>query len=332
LKDLSRFLKACSSATYESEFYDATAIERASNETGVPVWPNPSLMAALQDRLSQKNLFDQYDLPTAPWRPVDAGQDAVVAYVALDRKVVFKKRRGGYDGYGTFIVKDDRALGEFAQNQLQKGSSFIAEKWVRFQREIAVIAVRDQAGAVFFYPFVESYQKDARCLWVKGPLKETRAIRDIKTSIARFLSGIGYVGAMGIEMFETADGIVINEIAPRVHNTGHYTQDAFDLSQFALHMRAVSGLRTRGLAVPKAKGFAMWNLLGTAKPTRALAPWLADGRNNTDDGSATLHWYGKHETRPGRKMGHVNAIAKNAETALAQARKLAARFAREIGF
>lgn len=331
LQDLTRFLKTCSSATFESEFYDAGVIEKASLAAQVPVWPKPHVMALLQDRLSQKKLFDDYEIPTAPWRPVDSGQDAVVAYVALDKKVVFKKRRGGYDGYGTFIVKDDEALGDFASRELP--GPFIAEKWIRFQREIAVIAVRDQAGAVFFYPFVESHQKDARCLWVKGPLKETRAFRDMKTAIARFLHGVDYVGAMGIEMFETSDGLIVNEIAPRVHNTGHYTMDAFDLSQFALHLRAVAGLRTQGFATLGAKGFAMWNLLGSPKPAAALTPWRGGGRGiRTPEGEVYLHWYGKHESRTGRKMGHVNAAGKNADTALAAARKAASRLQREIGY
>lgn len=334
LNDLAAFMNTCSIVTFESEFYDAGVIAEASRATKVPVWPEPSLMARLQDRLTQKNLFDEYELPTAPWRPVDSAQDAVVAYVALDGKVVYKKRRGGYDGYGTFVVRNDGELGNFA-NEGSNGlwsdgvkGSFIAEKWIRFHREVAIIAVRDQQGAVFFYPFVESHQKNSRCLWVQGPLKEPRAFVDMKRRLARFLNGIGYVGAMGIEMFETDDGLIVNEIAPRVHNTGHYTMDAFSLSQFSLHLRAVAGLRTQGFAVPKAKGFAMWNLLGSAKPRTALTPWLA----KSEAADVTLHWYGKSASREGRKMGHVNANGKNPKSALASTKKTAARLTREIGF
>ena len=329
LKDLVAFMKDCSSVTFESEFYAADAIREAALKTKTPVWPDPKTMALLQDRLTQKNLFDEYDLPTAPWRPVDSSQDAVVAYVALDGQVVFKKRRGGYDGYGTFVVKSDGDLGEFANNGVK--DSFIAEKWIRFKRELAVIAVRDQAGAVFFYPFVESLQKNSRCLWVQGPLKETRAMISMKSSIARFLKGIDYVGAMGIEMFETEKSLIVNEIAPRVHNTGHYTMDAFDLSQFALHLRAVTGLRSQGFAIPKSPAFAMWNLLGTeqgeASQANALGPWNAKTLPN----GATFHWYGKSESRAGRKMGHVNAVAKTSQSALALAKKSAAQLAKQTG-
>lgn len=326
LKDLIAFMKNCSSVTFESEFYSAEAITEAAAKTKTPVWPNPKTMASLQDRLSQKNLFDQYELPTSPWRPVDSSQDAVVAYVALDGQVVFKKRHGGYDGYGTFIVKSDGDLGDFANTGLK--DSFIAEKWIRFQREVAVIAVRDQAGAIFFYPFVESFQKNARCLWVQGPLKETRAMAEMKKSIARFLNGIDYVGTIGIEMFETKEGLLVNEIAPRVHNTGHYTIDAFSHSQFALHLRAVSGLRSQGFAVPRTPAFAMWNLLGTDSQTSKLAPWNA----KTLPEGVALHWYGKTESRPGRKMGHVNTQGKNAKSALELAKKSAVRLTKEIGF
>lgn len=324
VKDLAAFMKECSSVTFESEFYDAGAIAEASKLSKVSVWPKPELMAQLQDRLSQKNLFDRYEIPTAPWRPVDSSQDALVAYVAFDGKVVFKKRRGGYDGYGTFMVRNDGELGGFANHGVPE--PFIAEKLVRFKRELAIIAVRDQKGAIFFYPFVESLQKDSKCLWVQGPLKESRAHLEMKKSLARFLNGIDYVGAMGIELFETAEGLMVNEIAPRVHNSGHYTMDAFSQSQFALHLRAVAGLRTVGFAVPVSKSFAMWNLIGNAG--KALTPWMAKPMPD----ATTLHWYGKKESRPGRKMGHVNSLAATAAGALDTAKKTAARLKKEIGF
>lgn len=333
-KDLLGFLRVCSTVTFESEFYDAAAISEASKQTKTPVFPAPDLMARLQDRLSQKNLFDEFEIPTANWRPVDSAQDAVVAYVAFDGDVVFKKRRGGYDGYGTFIVRSDRELGTFANDGLKE--PFIAERRIDFKREVAVIAVRDLHGRVFFYPFVESKQKDSRCLWVRGPLKENRALAEMKKQLARFLDGIDYVGAMGIELFETKSGYVVNEIAPRVHNTGHYTMDAFSLGQFALHLRAVAGLGifedARGkvpAARPLAKAFAMWNLLGShRKVTKRgfLTPWLA---KPTD---AALHWYGKIEARTGRKMGHVNTVDLTPEKALAKAKKAAAKLEKEIGY
>ena len=324
-KALAKFLPLCSSVTFESEFYDADVIAAASRQSGVSVWPNPKLMGSLQDRLSQKNLIDEYEIPTAAWRPVDSSQDALVAYVAFDGEVVYKKRRGGYDGYGTFVVRDDGALGAFANDGVKE--PFIAERLVKFKREVAVIAVRDQKGSVFFYPLVESKQKDSRCLWVKGPLKETKALSEIKKSLTRFLKGIDYVGAMGIELFETKSGYLVNEIAPRVHNTGHYTMDAFTMSQFALHLRAVAGLSVGGQNNSVSKAFAMWNLLGSKK-SAGLTPW-----NNTLRGAELeMHWYGKAESRDGRKMGHVNALGKTVEAALATAKKATARLRKEIGY
>jgi 5-(carboxyamino)imidazole ribonucleotide synthase len=327
VKDLTNFMRRCSSVTYESEFYDATAILEASKETKVLVWPEPKLMGILQDRLSQKNLFDEYDLPTAPWRPVDSAQDAVVAYVALDGRLVFKKRRGGYDGYGTFIVKSDGDLGAFANDGVKE--PFIAERIVRFSRELAVIAIRDQSGHVFFYPFVESKQQNSRCLWVKGPLKETVKLKDLKKRLTKFLHGIQYVGAMGIELFETTDGLLINEIAPRVHNTGHYTMDAFNLSQFTLHMQAVCGMEVSGNGIPlaKSKAFAMWNLLGTKKSS-SLTPW----KHTSFENGTHVHWYGKLESREGRKMGHVNTNAPRPDVGIKLAKRAADKLKKEIGF
>lgn len=330
--DLLAFMKKCSVVTFESEFYNAEVIKTASKETGVPVHPEPSLMGLLQDRLTQKQLFDEYEIPTSPWRPVDTLEDAVVAWVALNEKVVFKKRRGGYDGYGTFVVKSEKDLTDFARKngEGKAPEAFIAESWIRFRREVAVIAVRDLNGAVFFYPFVESRQENSRCLWVQGPLRETRAHEAMKKKIAKFLTGIGYVGAMGIEMFETQNNeLIVNEIAPRVHNSGHYTMDAFSMSQFALHLRAVSGVASEGLAIPLSKAFAMWNLLGSEKPAaKTLTPWRAQAIS----GSATLHWYGKFESRAGRKMGHVNALSKTPKAALDLAKKTAVKLKKQIGY
>lgn len=329
-RDLLRFMSQCSSVTFESEFFNAELIGDVMKETQVPVWPEPRVMGLLQDRLTQKNLFDEHDLPTAPWRPVDSSQDAVVAYVALDGKVVFKKRRGGYDGNGTFVVRNDGELGAFANRGLK--DSFIAEKLIKFDREVAIICVRDQAGAVFFFPFVESFQKDSRCLWVRGPIRETRAFIEMKRRLARFLNQIGYVGAMGVELFETSGHLLINEIAPRVHNTGHYTIDAFSLNQFSLHLRAVGGLLMQGFAVPRSKAFAMWNLLGTPEPGK-LKPWNARSAvGEKSSAEAVVHWYGKSESRPGRKMGHVNSQAKTTEAAFKLAKSVAARTVKDIGY
>lgn len=328
-RELEKFMRECSSVTFESEFYNADTILRAAKATTTGVYPQPDLMGQLQDRLSQKNLFDQYELPTATWRPVDSSQDAVVAFVALDGKLVFKKRRGGYDGYGTFIVRNDSDLGNFANDGVKE--PFIAEKLIRFSREIALIAVRDQKGNVFFYPFVESMQKDSRCLWVKGPLNETAVMKLMKKRIVGFLEGIGYVGAMGVELFETKDGLLVNEIAPRVHNTGHYTMDAYNLSQFSLHLRAVAGLEISGKKFaaprPKSKAFAMWNLLGRKNST-TLTPW----KSSRSEIGTELHWYGKNESRSGRKMGHVNAVAQKAEAALKLAKRASELAAKEIDF
>ncbi|MDX9730435.1 MAG: 5-(carboxyamino)imidazole ribonucleotide synthase [Bdellovibrionales bacterium] len=340
LKALETFMSRCSVVTFESEFYDAAAIEQASRKTAVPVWPNPNLMARLQDRLPQKRLFDEFKIPTAPWFDVDRHPREILN--ALGGKAVFKKRRGGYDGYGTFVVRSEKDLATLPDT-IEKKQEFIAEKLISFRREIALIAVRDRRGQCFFFPFVESKQENSRCLWVKGPLKETAAFIQMKRKIARFLGKTGYVGAMGIEMFETKTGeLLVNEIAPRVHNTGHYTMDAFTLNQFSLHLRAVAGLPVSSRSVRYRQvlsktthsktSFAMWNLLGSnSKPkshTTALSPWKA----RTLSPEAELHWYGKTEARPGRKMGHVNAIAKTPEKALALARKAARSLVKDIGF
>ncbi|MBK7891060.1 MAG: ATP-grasp domain-containing protein [Bdellovibrionales bacterium] len=321
--DLLPFLSSVRVATFESEFYDSAAIEAASKKCGTKVFPQPGLMGVIQDRLSQKELLDRYDIPTSPWRPVGSPQDAVVAYIAMNGKAVFKKRRFGYDGYGTFIVKSENELSALSLQMAAPG--LIAERFIRFEREIATVAVRDQKGAVFFYPFVETKQKDARCLWVNGPVKETKALKTLKARISTLLNKENYIGAIGIELFDSEEGLMVNELAPRVHNTAHYTQNAFHMSQFAAHILAVSGERLSEPS-PLSRGFAMWNLLG------AEARALSEIHPPMMEPNAFFHWYGKIESRPGRKLGHINAIGKSPSDALALAKKMATKAARQLKY
>lgn len=348
--DLVAFLKRCSVVTFESEFFLASLLEKASKATGTPVWPKPETMDLLRDRLTQKRSFDAYKLPTACWRDVATPDEAVTAWEELGRNakrgsasakagLVLKARTGGYDGYGTTIVRSEAELSQFLSEKLGKPGNlgYIAEAIIPFRRELALIMTRDQSGKIIEFPFVESRQKDSRCLWTLGPQKPNAKMTAMQKRLRLFLKGLDYVGSMGIEFFDTGKELLINEIAPRVHNTGHYTLSAMHFNQFAAHLFAVSG---RSLKKPETPygAFAMWNLLGSNSARAELSPWNAGQSGITKSGfTSEISWYGKHESRPGRKLGHVSVsgFAKGPagmKACLELAKRIAAKSEKEIGY
>lgn len=330
---LTSFLRACSVATFESEFLDADLLEILSKETGTPIYPKPRHMAVLQDRLTQKRLLEKHGLPTSAFLEVHDEESARRAFAVLShggRKgekaggVVFKKRRFGYDGYGTFVVRSERELEKFlpelsgpalSRNKRSlhgfNDHGFIGERFVPFRRELAVMVARGRDGRTLRFPFVETLQENSRCLWVKGPLRESPRLERLGKKAEEFLTALGYVGVMGIELFDTGREILVNELAPRVHNSGHYSLDALTEDQFTVHLKSVLGC---ALAPPAelrlhAPGFAMMNLLGSSDHAPS---WRLPS-------DVHLHWYGKSENRPGRKMGHINALDRTPAEALAKA-------------
>lgn len=307
LSDLSvveNFLKQVDVATFESEFLDGTLLSQAHQTTKTPIYPHVSTMELLQDRLTQKQNLDLLKIPTAPWLPANQKQEVDAAVATLGLPLVFKKRRFGYDGYGTFVVKTKADLDAFCSQQLPNATGYIAEKWIPFKRELACVFARNIDGKVSHYPLVESLQKNSRCFWVKGPVKHKKFSAFAK-KFSLFLKKMNYVGVMAVEFFDSREGLLVNELAPRVHNSAHCTMTAFSTSQFDLHIKA---LLNQSVAVPKphAKGYAMVNLLGGTSPK---TQW-------TLDEAVQLHWYGKSETREGRKMGHINAVGSSPEAAL----------------
>ena len=302
-ENLEKFLKKMDVTGFESEFLDASLLIKIKKKTKARIFPSPELMGLLQDRKSQKRLLDEHRLKTALWIPADTNKDMINFIHTYNYPVVFKKRLFGYDGYGTFIIKNKSDLAFFLKKDWKK-NSFIMEKFIPFKKEGAIIIARSQDGSFTHLPFVETFQKQSRCDWVKGPMK-TKNGKAIIIKLKTFLKKLHYVGVMGIEFFLTDREFIINEIAPRVHNTGHYSLDTEGPSQFDLHNRCLLGLE-----LPKEikikKSFAMVNLIGQERPVKLQA---AEG----------LYWYGKEENRKGRKMGHINVLAKSTNEALKKA-------------
>lgn len=303
---LKKFLQSLDAVTFESEFVDTELMTRCLPPS-VHVFPRLSVIAAIQDRLTQKQLLDKWKIPTSAWMPIETATDLRTAAGKFPGGLVLKQRRYGYDGYGTMIVRDPKR--ELSVELLSRSPhGFIAEELIDFSRELAISYVRGP-NAFLNLPLVESVQQNARCFSVRGPVKH-KHINKITNLCKKVMQDLDYRGILAVELFDTPKGLLVNELAPRVHNSAHYSLDALTCSQFAYHLRA--GL---DLPLPKLEllrpGFAMVNLLADGGPKVHLARGPA----------GHLHWYGKNENRKGRKMGHLNVLAGSSAAALKTALK-----------
>jgi 5-(carboxyamino)imidazole ribonucleotide synthase len=259
----------------------------------VAVYPPPAVVAAAQDRLSEKQLFRSLSIPTAPFAGVDTRDDLARAGDALGWPIVLKARRLGYDGRGQRVAGGPAELNA-AWDQLGRVPA-IAEAWVEFERELSCIGVRGAGDAHAFYPLTENVHRDGILISSVAP-HENRALQmTAERWLGDLMDRFGYRGVLTVEFFETSTGLVANEMAPRVHNSGHWTIEGAQTSQFENHLRAILGWPL-GDAAPRGHA-AMLNLLGALPPApRVLAiP------------GAHLHDYGK-EPRPARKLGHCTLV------------------------
>jgi len=296
---LERFARGLDAVTYEFENVPVDAAERLA--AVVPVLPPPAALAAAQDRLSEKRLFVELGVPTTRFVPVDTREQLDVALRELGLPVVLKTRRHGYDGKGQAVVRTADDV-EPAWAALGAGTrALIAEEFVAFDRELSVLAVRGHDGACGFYPLVENVHQRGILRLSRAPAADVApALQERAHAHARaVMERTGYVGVLAIEFFERGGELIANEMAPRVHNSGHWTIEGACVSQFENHVRAVAGLP---LGSCEARGWsAMVNIIG-ALPTEAATRELL----TTPGGH--LHLYGK-EPRAGRKLGHVSLVA-----------------------
>ncbi|MFN9067581.1 MAG: ATP-grasp domain-containing protein, partial [Bdellovibrionales bacterium] len=241
--------------TFESEFYDP--IELAPLTQGLEVFPSLDNLKTLQDRLFQKQSLIECHLHTSPFSHFTTPQEVLTFFKKMG-PLVAKKRVGGYDGYGTFILKNTKTLKVFLDNNHNHLSHFIFEKFIPFEKEVALQVALSRKGDIQFFPLVETQQKDNKCFLVLGPLKCPKSIQN---KIKKWLNKIDYVGVMGIEFFQTGRELVINEVAPRVHNTGHHTLDSCSVDQFTMHwLCALQDILPK--VEVKTSAFAMLNLIG----------------------------------------------------------------------
>lgn len=326
--------------SFENEWvplHDLAQLERE----GIVFLPSLSSLAPLLEKRSQRQLLNQLNLPTPHWAPLEEAypppavtddasgegdwlEDSSSPGLSAARPspfpaegprlpeglafpVMAKASRGGYDGKGTRVLSDLSELKEHLAGV--KPEEWILEEKVPFEMELAQVVCRDQLGHVRCFPLVQTHQRDHVCDWVLFPAPVSHAVEAYARNVSMSLAtSLNYVGVMAVEFFFGARGLQVNEVAPRVHNSGHLTLEACATNQFAQQVRIVAGL-PMGLTDSRVKGALMVNLLGSDPPANlddcnAYRPQLAALEALQ---GATLHWYGK-QPRRGRKLGHVTFV------------------------
>ena len=293
---LARFAQTVAVVTYEFENIQAESAAVLSRYA--PVRPNGDALKTSQDRLVEKQFLRGLGLETAPFVPVDDPGALARAVAQLGRPSILKTRRFGYDGKGQARLTSP---GDAAQALADmNGAPAILEGFVDFTSEISVIAARGLDGAVACFDPGENVHRNGILHTTTVPARLGAPQRtDAVLLAARILNALDYVGVLGVELFVTPQGLIVNEIAPRVHNSGHWTQNGCAVDQFEQHIRAVAGWPLGDGS--RHSDVTMENLIGE---DIARVPALAA------EGGTALHLYGKAETKPGRKMGHVNRIAR----------------------
>jgi 5-(carboxyamino)imidazole ribonucleotide synthase len=288
---LRRFAQSVDVITYEFENIPTSALDIL--EQIRPIHPGRRALATSQDRLSEKEFLTGLGLKVAPYANVTTAAEAEAAAQSIGTPSILKTRRMGYDGKGQIRLKDASDMAEAWQ--AMQGAPSVLEGFINFSHEVSVIAARASDGQVACYDPGENVHREGILHSTTVPATLTAAQRmDAVLLAGQILNALDYVGVMGVELFVTTDGLFVNEIAPRVHNSGHWTQNGCDICQFEQHIRAVAGW-------PLGDGtrhsdIRMENLIG------ADMDRVPELRKT----NAALHLYGKSEVKPGRKMGHIN--------------------------
>ncbi len=293
---LKKLAEAADVVTYEFENVPAAAVE-ILGDLGCETAPSARALAIAQDRVDEKVFLNRAGAATVDFEPVYSAGDIAPALDRLGAPALLKTRREGYDGKGQTWV-DNHADATAAHARIG-GRPAILEAAANFVREMSVIAARGRDGEVACYPLGENHHENGILRRTSAPATASaKTIAQAETIAARILTALDYVGVMGVELFELSDGrLLVNEIAPRVHNSGHWTLDGCEVDQFEQHIRAVAGWPL-GPTMPLAH-VEMTNLIG---------PEALEWKKLAAEQEARVWLYGKDEARSGRKMGHINRL------------------------
>jgi 5-(carboxyamino)imidazole ribonucleotide synthase len=316
----------CAAVTFDHEHVPTEHLH-ALEGAGVAVRPGPDALVFAQDKGLMRERLAELGVPC----PRNAIVASVADVEAFGFPCVLKTTRGGYDGRGVWVARSAADAAEPLEAAARSGVRILAEELVEFRRELSAIVARSPSGQAAAYPVVQTIQRDGICHEVIAPAPDlSDELAGQAQSIALKVAGeLGVTGILAVELFETTDGrILVNELAMRPHNTGHWTQDGAETSQFENHLRAVMDLPL-GSPAPRQRWTVMVNILGGADPD---AGRLYDGFPHAlaRDPHLRVHLYGK-DLRPGRKVGHVNTYGEDLDDCLGRARHAAAWFAGDLG-
>lgn len=286
--------------TYESENTSVEQVREIAKQT--PVYPGEKSLYVSQHRGREKGMFDQLDIACAPYQLVDSLENLKLAVEEIGLPAVLKTTTEGYDGKGQFVIKEASQV-EQAWNEIGN-RELILEGFVEFSRELSIIAVRNADNEHVYYPLVQNVHQDGILRYTIAPAQQISESvqQQAETYMQKLLDELDHVGVLTLELFETLDGLVANEMAPRVHNSGHWTIEGAHTSQFENHVRAITGLPL-GDTSPRQPLAAMVNIIGETGPVEQVLKMP----------NAYLHLYDKAE-RAGRKLGHINILAETQQT------------------
>ena len=296
--------------TFENEWIDIPSLLSLQNN-GVSFVPRLQSIRPLINKINQRELLNSLDIPCADWIPIPLDKSSEIDLPSdWGFPLMAKAAKGGYDGKGTKIIKNSKQLQEFLK--VEKSEQWMLEKWVSFEKELSIVSSRDTKGIVRSLPIVETYQSRQVCDWVLAPADINHdVILMVKNIVSSLLAELDYVGVIAIEFFYGSEGLLVNEIAPRTHNSGHFSIDACNSSQFDQQICITSGI---DVPMPEmlVDGALMVNLLGL----ESNYPISLTQRLNNLRGIPGLkvHWYEKAEEKKGRKLGHVTFLLKNKDT------------------
>jgi 5-(carboxyamino)imidazole ribonucleotide synthase len=321
LDALRRVTQGCAVVTFDHEHVPTEHLH-ALEEAGVACRPGPAALVHAQDKAVMREAMERLDAPQPRWAVVSSAEQVE----AFGLPCVLKITRGGYDGKGVWVVRAPAEIAEPLAIARRTGVALLAEDLVDFRRELSAMVARSPSGPAVAYPVVATTQLAGVCHQVVAPAPDLAPEQDAEARqlALRIADQLDVTGILAVELFEDRDGsILVNELAMRPHNTGHWTQDGAETSQFENHLRAVLDLPL-GSPEPRARWTVMVNILGGADPD---AGRLYDGYPHVlaRDPRLRVHLYGK-EPRPGRKLGHVNAYGDDLDDCLQRARHAAAWF------
>ena len=294
----------CDGITFENEWVNIDALLPLEQQ-GVRFRPSLAALSPLVDKLSQRQLLDDLAIPSPPWCPLSLISPAQPALPqGWTFPVMAKASRGGYDGKGTLVLRDIDALAQLLR--AVPADDWLLESWVDYELELALVVSRDQRGRIRHFPLVQTHQHQQVCDWVLAPAPVDPSVAALAYNVAASLmTKLGYVGVLALEFFYGPAGLQVNEVAPRTHNSGHFSIEACTSSQFDQQLCIAAGLPVPEPEL-KSRGALMVNLLGLNPDRHAPLDQRLQELEATP--GVHLHWYGKTPETPGRKLGHVTLL------------------------